>query len=79
MHRTYFVYMLASQRNGTLYVGVTSDLMRRVWEHKGGFVEGFTKRYEVNDLVWYEVHESAEAAILRESRSRNGTALGRSN
>ena len=68
MHRTYFVYMLASQRNGTLYVGVTSDLMRRVWEHKGGFVEGFTKRYEVNDLVWYEVHESAEAAILREKQ-----------
>jgi len=60
--------MLASQRNGTLYVGVTSDLMRRVWEHKGGFVEGFTKRYEVNDLVWYEVHESAEAAILREKQ-----------
>ena len=60
--------MLASQRNGTLYVGVTSGLMRRVWEHKGGFVEGFTKRYEVNDLVWYEVHESAEAAILREKQ-----------
>ena len=60
------VYILASHRNGTLYVGVTSDLIRRVWEHKNGLAEGFTKRYAVHDLVWYEVHETMESAIGRE-------------
>lgn len=52
------VYMLASRRNGTLYVGVTSDLIKRVWEHKNDVVEGFTKRYAVHTLVWFEQHES---------------------
>ena len=60
------VYILASRRNGTLYVGVTSDLIKRVWEHKNGAVEGFTKRYNVHKLAWYEVHESMESAIARE-------------
>ena len=60
------VYMLASQRNGTLYIGVTSDLIKRVWEHKGDFVGGFTKQYGVHDLVWYEQHEDMLAAISRE-------------
>ncbi len=60
------VYMLASRRNGTLYVGVTSDLIKRVWEHKNDFVEGFTQRYGVHTLVWYELHESMTAAIQRE-------------
>jgi putative endonuclease len=60
------VYILSSRRKGTLYVGVTSDLIRRVWEHKNGLVEGFTKRYGVHDLVWYEVHETMESAIGRE-------------
>ena len=60
------VYMLASQRNGTLYIGVTSDLIKRVWEHRQDFVEGFTKKYGVNDLVWYEQHENMLAAITRE-------------
>ncbi|WP_456282703.1 GIY-YIG nuclease family protein [Cupriavidus sp. JZ107] len=68
--------MLASQRNGTLYTGVTSDLLKRVWEHKEGLVDGFTKQYGVKQLVWYEVHSSAEAAITRESRSRNGGVTG---
>jgi putative endonuclease len=58
--------MLASQRNGTLYVGVTSDLIRRVWEHKQDSVEGFTKKHGVHDLVWYEQHEDMQAAITRE-------------
>ena len=62
------VYMLASQRNGTLYTGVTSDLGQRVWEHKEGLFEGFTKKYNVKTLVWYEVHDSMETAILREKR-----------
>lgn len=58
--------MLASQHNGTRYIGVTSDLIKRVWEHKGDFVEGFTKQYGVHDLVWYEQHEDMLAAISRE-------------
>jgi putative endonuclease len=62
------VYILASKKNGTLYVGVTSDLLKRVWEHKNDLVEGFTKRYHVHDLVWYELHETMESAILREKR-----------
>ena len=61
-----YVYLLASRRNGTLYVGVTSDLVKRVWQHKNDLVEGFTKRYGVHTLVWYEVHESMESAIRRE-------------
>jgi putative endonuclease len=60
------VYLLASRRNGTLYVGVTSDLVRRVWEHKNDIVEGFTKRYRVHTLVWFELHETMESAIRRE-------------
>jgi putative endonuclease len=48
------VYILASKRNGTLYIGVTSDLVKRIWEHKNNIVEGFTKRYGVHQLVWYE-------------------------
>ncbi len=62
------VYMLSSQKNGTLYIGVTSDLIKRVYQHREGMVEGFTKRYAVHDLVWYEVHEGMESAILREKQ-----------
>lgn len=60
------VYILASRRNGTLYVGVTSDLSGRIWQHKSGLVEGFSKRYGSHQLVWYEVHESMYSAITRE-------------
>ena len=60
------MYLLASKRNGTLYTGVTSNLLKRVWEHKNNVVEGFTKKYGVHTLVWYEVHEAMESAILRE-------------
>ena len=60
------VYILASKRNGTLYVGVTSNLVQRVWQHKNDLAEGFTKRYGVHTLVWYEVHDSMESAISRE-------------
>jgi putative endonuclease len=62
------VYILASKRNGTLYIGVTSDLAKRIWEHRNNMVEGFTKRYGVRHLVWYELHESMESAIQREKR-----------
>ena len=60
------VYIMASQRNGTLYVGVTSDLAQRVWQHKKGAFDGLTKRYKIHLLVWYEPHETMENAILRE-------------
>jgi putative endonuclease len=62
------VYILASTRNDTLYIGVTSDLVKRIWEHKNNIVEGFTRRYGVHRLVWYELHESMESAIQREKR-----------
>ena len=60
------VYIMTSGWDGTLYTGVTSDLIKRVWEHKNDAVDGFTKKYRVHDLVWYEIHESMESAILRE-------------
>jgi putative endonuclease len=62
------VYILASQRNGTLYIGVTSDLVQRVWQHKNDVVEGFTKKYCVHTLVYYELHEDMESAIVREKQ-----------
>ena len=62
------VYILAGRKNGTLYVGVTSDLVKRIWEHRNDVVEGFTKRYGVHRLVWYEMHESMDSAIQREKR-----------
>ena len=68
MQKRFYVYILASQRNGTLYVGVTSNLLKRVDEHRRGFMDGFTKTHEVHHLVWYEPHESAEAAITREKQ-----------
>ena len=60
------VYILANKRNGTLYVGVTSDLVGRIWQHKNDVIRGFTSRYGVHTLVWYETHESMEGAITRE-------------
>ena len=68
MNKQPAVYILASKRNGTLYIGVTSDLVKRIWEHRNNMVEGFTKRYSVHHLVWYELHESMESAIQREKR-----------
>jgi putative endonuclease len=62
------VYILASRRNGTLYVGVTSRPAQRVWEHREEILEGFTKRYGVKILVYYEMHETMEAAIRREKQ-----------
>ena len=59
---------MASGRNGTLYIGVTSDLPRRVWQHREGLVRGFTQRYGIKRLVWFEPHETMDSAILREKR-----------
>ena len=68
MEKLYYVYMLASRRNGTLYIGVTNDLSRRTWEHKEGIAEGFTKKYDVHALVWYETHADINDAIAREKQ-----------
>ena len=65
------VYIMASKRNGTLYIGVTSDLIKRIWEHKNGEILGFTKRYGVHQLVWYAWHQEMESAILREKRLKS--------
>jgi len=62
------VYILASKRNGTLYTGVTGNLLNRVWEHKSGSVPGFTRRYGVKQLVWFEIHTTMEQAIIREKQ-----------
>jgi putative endonuclease len=66
--KRFYVYILASNRNGTLYVGVTSDLVRRVWQHKNHFVSSFTKKYSVTKLVYFEEHPNAESAIHREKQ-----------
>lgn len=68
MNKQPTVYILTSKRNGTIYIGVTSDLVKRIWEHRNNMVEGFTKRYNIHHLVWYELHESMESAIQREKR-----------
>jgi putative endonuclease len=62
------VYILASRRNGTLYTGVTSDLLKRIWEHRSGLAEGFTKRYGVHRLVYFEIHDYLTEAIRREKQ-----------
>jgi putative endonuclease len=66
--KQFFVYMMASARHGTLYIGVTSNLPGRVWQHKNDAVEGFTKEHQVHTLVWFEPHEGAESAITREKQ-----------
>ncbi|VAW06440.1 Excinuclease ABC, C subunit-like [hydrothermal vent metagenome] len=65
-----YVYILASRRNGTLYIGVTSDLVRRVYDHKHGSVEGFSRKYKTHNLVYYEIHERIDDAILREKQMK---------
>ena len=61
-----YVYLLANKRNGTLYIGVTSDLVKRVWQHKNSVVSGFSQRYGIHMLVWFENHPTMESAILKE-------------
>ena len=68
MNKKSYVYTLANKRNGTLYVGITSDLIKQVWQHKKDLADGFTKKYSVKKLVYYEVHEDIISAIHREKR-----------
>jgi putative endonuclease len=70
MLHTYYVYILASKRNGTLYIGVTNDLIRRIYEHKNDMTEGFTKRYRIHRLVYYEELNNVNDAITREKRMK---------
>jgi putative endonuclease len=65
--------MMASKRNGTLYTGVTSNLVGRIWQHREGQVKGFTKRYRCKLLVWYETHDTMEQAIFREKQIKAGS------
>jgi predicted GIY-YIG superfamily endonuclease len=71
----YYVYLLASDRNGTLYLGVTNDIVRRVFEHKSKVVPGFTKRYAVDKLVWFEVYDDPTSAITREGTEEMAARL----
>jgi len=68
MDRAYYVYILTNKRNGTLYIGITNDLIKRVWQHKEKVVEGFTEKYNVDKLVYYEIFRDPENAIKREKR-----------
>jgi putative endonuclease len=72
---SFFFYILASRRNGTLYIGMTDDLARRVWEHQTGAISGFTKKYGTKTLVWYELHESRELAFQRERQLKMESRL----
>ena len=68
MEKPSYVYILASVPYGTLYIGVTTDIVRRTWQHRGAFLEGFTKRYGVDMLVWYEIHNDLMSAVAREKQ-----------
>ena len=71
LQKRYYVYILTNDRNGTLYIGVTSDLIKRVWQHKNNIAEGFTKKYRTHYLVYYEEYTSIELALNREKRLKN--------
>jgi putative endonuclease len=73
--KSFAVYIMASNRNGTLYIGVTSDLVKRVHQHKNGLFDSFTKKYKVHMLVWYEQHATAETAIYREKQLKEWRRL----
>jgi len=76
MHnKTYCVYILSSQKNGTLYIGVTNNLVKRIWEHKNKKVDGFTKKYEIHHLVYFEQHNNPESAIQREKQIKKWNRL----
>ena len=74
----YYVYILASRKHGTLYIGVTNDLVRRVYQHKTHAARGFTSRYGIHLLVWFECHDDIRNAIARAKESRSGGGNGRS-
>jgi putative endonuclease len=70
LDKQYYVYILASRKNGTLYIGATSNLEKRVWQHKNKIVKGFTEKYDVNRLVYFEIYESPSDAVVRERQMK---------
>jgi putative endonuclease len=66
----FFVYIVASKRNGTLYIGMTDDLIKRAWQHREGVVAGFTREHGIKNLVWYETHDTRESALVRERQMK---------
>ena len=70
MKKTYYVYILTNRRNGTIYIGVTNNLKRRVFEHKSGLIPGFTKKYNLKNLIYFETHDWIDSAILREKQMK---------
>ena len=74
----YYVYILASRRDGAIYVGITNDLVRRVYEHRIKAVPGFTSKYNITQLVWFEVYDAPISAISREKKLKSGSEFGRS-
>ena len=68
--KSFYVYIMASRRNGTLYIGMTSDLIGRVWQHKNGVTKGFTTKHKVHRLVYFEIHDTAETAATRERQMK---------
>jgi len=73
MGRQYYIYLMTNKWNTVIYTGVTNDLKRRIWEHKGKLVDGFTKKYNLTKLVYYEVHEDIQNAIRREKQIKGGS------
>jgi len=73
MNKQYYIYIMTNKRNNVIYTGVTNDLKRRVFEHKEKLVDGFTKKYNITKLVYYEVYEDVEEAILREKEIKGGS------
>ena len=75
----FYVYILASRRDGAIYVGITNDLVRRVYEHRIKAVPGFTTKYNITRLVWFEIYDDPVSAISREKELKSGNGLGRCN
>lgn len=73
MNKQYYVYIMTNKRNTVLYTGVTGDLIKRVYEHKNNTIEGFTKKYNVNKLVYYEIFKNSASAISREKQIKAGS------
>ena len=70
--KSYYIYILASKKDGVLYIGVTNDLVRRIYEHKSKVIKGFTKKYNIDKLVYYEIHSNIKEALRREKQIKNG-------